>query len=244
LEINGVHIMDNRNLNQTFKELSTPLIADACVRLGLALRAASSGIKPVSDKGGHVAGRVLPVQHHGSVDVFLEAMTDVQKGDVLVIDNGGRKDEGCIGDLTVLEVQACGLAAIVLWGCHRDTSELKNIRFPVFSYGSYPVGPTRLDPRPADALDFALFGNFRVTKTDIIFADDDGVIFVPDENADEVISIARTILETERRQAKDIKSGNKLRDQLRFEKYLRKRRSDPSYTFRRHLREIGGAIEE
>jgi 4-hydroxy-4-methyl-2-oxoglutarate aldolase len=236
--------MDNQDLNKAFKELSTPLIADACVRLGLALRAASSGIEPVSADGVHAAGRALPVQHFGSVDIIMEAMTDARKGDVLVIDNGGRKDEACIGDLTVLEAQACGLAAIVVWGCHRDTEELRNIRFPVFSCGTYPLGPTRLDPRSADALHFAHFGDFQVTKTDIVFADHDGVFFAPGENADEVISVARAVQKTERRQAKEIQSGNKLRDQLRFEKYLRKRKSDPSYTFRRHLREIGGAIEE
>ncbi len=240
----GDHIMDNQDLNEAFKGLSTPLIADACVRLGLALRAAPSDIKLVSAGQGHIAGRALPVQHYGSVDVILEAMTDAQKGDILVIDNGGREDEACIGDLTVLEAQVCGLAAIVVWGYHRDTEELKSIRLPVFSYGSYPVGPTRLDPQSADVLDRARFGDYEVSKTDIVFADDDGVFIVPGENADEVISIARKIQETERRQAKEIKAGNKLRDQLRFEKYLRKRQSDPSYTFRRHLREIGGAVEE
>ena len=35
-----------------------------------------------------------------------------------------------------------------------------------------------------------------------------------------------------------------LRDQLQFSSYRAKRASDPSYTFRAHLREIGGAIEE
>ncbi len=71
--------------------------------------------------GSRIAGRVLPARHYGSVDIFLEAMETAGKGDVLVIDNHGRRDEACIGDLTVLEAQAAGLSGIVVWGFHRDT---------------------------------------------------------------------------------------------------------------------------
>lgn len=94
--------IDNHHLNNAFSELSTPLIADACLRLGIPIRVAPPGIH-VLPEGSHIAGRVLPVRHYGSVDVFLEAMMLAQPGDVLVIDNGGRMNEGCIGDLTVLE---------------------------------------------------------------------------------------------------------------------------------------------
>jgi hypothetical protein len=31
---------------------------------------------------------------------------------------------------------------------------------------------------------------------------------------------------------------------MKFEEYLKKHRTNPPYTFRKHLREIGGAIEE
>jgi len=41
-----------------------------------------------------------------------------------------------------------------------------------------------------------------------------------------------------------VKSGNTLREQLRFKEYLAKRESDPSYTLRKHLRILGRAIEE
>lgn len=57
----------------------------------------------------------MPARHHGSVDVFLEALRRAEQGDVLVIDNGGRSDEACIGDLAVLEAEAAGLAGLVAW---------------------------------------------------------------------------------------------------------------------------------
>ena len=107
--------MNNQQLNEKFSELTTPLIADACLRLKLPLRLAPSGIRPLTLEF-HIAGRVLPVRHYGSVDIFLEALGTAQQGDILVIDNEGRMDEGCIGDLTTLEAQACGLAGIIVWG--------------------------------------------------------------------------------------------------------------------------------
>src|ERR1700732_5437439 len=111
---------DNHWLGQKFADLSTPLIADAALRLRLPLRIAPSGIEPIL-AGSRLAGYALPVKHFGSVDVFLEAMAAANPGDILVIDNNGRMDEGCIGDLTVLEAQASGLGGIVGWGTHRDT---------------------------------------------------------------------------------------------------------------------------
>jgi len=228
---------------EAFAELSTPLLADACVRLDVPLLVAPQGIRPLK-AGTSVAGRALPVVHYGSVDIFLEAMHSAEEGDVLVIDNQGRTDEGCVGDLTALEAEASGLAGIVVWGCHRDSAELAAIGFPIFSYGVYPVGPTRLDPREPHALERACFGNSRVGREHFVFADDDGVLFVPQARLEEVLSTARSIRETERRQATAISEGRTLREQLRFAEYMANRTADPSYTFRAHLRKIGGAIEE
>src|SRR5580658_6638196 len=104
------------------------------------------------------AGRALPVRHVGSVDVFLEALGHSRPGDVLVIDNGGRLDEACVGDLVTLEVQKAGLNGIVVWGLHRDTDELLTIDLPVFSLGRSPAGPQRLDARSADSLNTARVG--------------------------------------------------------------------------------------
>jgi hypothetical protein len=59
-----------------------------------------------------------------------------------------------------------------------------------------------------------------------------------------VLATAHHIWQTEREQARRIRAGETLRQQTAFDDYLVRRAADPSYTFRRHLRRIGGAIEE
>jgi 4-hydroxy-4-methyl-2-oxoglutarate aldolase len=228
---------------EDFADLTTALVADACIRRGVPLRAAPAGIAAVVG-GRQIAGRALPARHYGSVDVFMEALSHASQGDVLVVDNGGRTDEACVGDLVVLEAQTAGVAGLVVWGLHRDTPELAEIGLPVFSYGNCPAGPVRLDEQEPDALASARFGSCTVTAEDIVLGDDDGVLFVAADKAAEVLAVARQISQTEREQARRIQAGQTLRQQTSFEDYLARRAAEPSYTFRQHLRQIGGAIEE
>ncbi|KAA2253005.1 RraA family protein [Solihabitans fulvus] len=235
--------METEDLRQRFASLTTAHLADACIRAGLPVRCAPSGLRAVS-AGDRVVGRVCPARHVGSVDIFLEAYEGAAPGDVLVVDNDGRVDEACVGDLAVLEARNAGLSGVVIWGLHRDTADIRAIGLPVFSLGALPTGPLRLDPRKDDALTAAVVGDWTVGPDDLVLGDEDGVLFVPASRAGDLFALAETIRDTERRQADQIRDGVSLRSQVRFGEYLANRRVTPSLTFRDHLRAVGGAIEE
>lgn len=231
-----------RGMLDRFATLTTPHLADACLRVGIPVRCAPSGLRPL-EAGMRVAGPVLPAVHAGSVDVFLEAVSAARPGDVLVADNGGRLDEACIGDLAALDAAAGGIGGIVIWGLHRDSADIAQLGLSLFSLGALPTGPQRLDPRAPDALTAARVGPWRVTRADAVFGDEDGVLFVPLDRVDQVFEVAAGIAATEGRQADLIRGGTSLRQQVRFGDYLAARAADPTLTFRDHLRNVGGEIE-
>ena len=235
--------MDYQELRRRFATLTTAHLADACIRARIPVRCAPALLRAVVP-GSRVAGRASPARHVGSVDIFLEALEGAAPGDVLVVDNGGRLDESCVGDLVVLEVQAADLEGIVIWGLHRDTADIRAIGLPVFSMGAIPTGPQRLDVRPQDALESATVGDWTVGREDLVLGDDDGVLFVPATRAGDILTLAETIRDTERHQADRIRAGISLRSQVQFDTYLAQRQQTSSVNFRDHLRAVGGAIEQ
>ncbi len=221
--------------------LPTAAIADAAVRLGIPVATAPAALRPLLP-GRILSGPAMPVTHLGSVDVILETIDDSPAGGVLVVDNGGREDEACVGDLIVLEAKLAGLAGVVVWGRHRDTAQLLQIGLPVHSLGAYPYGPRRVPPA-GRRMASAFLDGAPVTEADEIVADDDGVLVVGPERREELYETARGILATETAQAERMRTGTDLRTQLDFAGYRRKQEADPGMTLRRHLQDTGSAIE-
>ena len=83
-----------------------------------------------------------------------------------------------------------------------------------------------------------------MSPADLVLGDDDGVLFLPSPQAEEIFTLAATIRDTERHQAEPIRAGTSLRTQVQFRAYLAKRENTPSLSFREHLRTVGGAIEQ
>ncbi|WP_052663777.1 hypothetical protein [Psychromicrobium lacuslunae] len=110
--------------------------------------------------------------------------------------------------------------------------------------GGFSAGPLSARPRPDAALRVAQVAEWKITRQDLVFADDDGAIFIPISAAATVFDAAEKIRDTERAQAELIRQGHSLRSQVGFSEYLTARASRPELTFREHLRSVGGAIEQ
>lgn len=226
-----------------FDDLSTAILNDACLRLGVAYGLAPPGIASIVP-GSRVAGRVLPVRHTGQAEIFFEAIEAARPGDVMVIDNDGRLDEGCIGDLVAVEARAAGIEGFVIWGSYRDKVELRALGVPVFAYGTFPRGPVEGRTVPTDRLERAHLGSITTERGDLVFADDDGALFVAESDFANVVRVAQQIRARERQQCDLVARGTTLRAQFAFAEFLERRAKDHSYTFSQHVRETGGAFGE
>ncbi len=88
--------MDATGMSELFQGLTTPHVADACVRTGVEVRCAPCDLRALCPSNWGV-GRVRPARHYGSVDIFLEVLENASPGEVLVIDNSGRRGGSSIG---------------------------------------------------------------------------------------------------------------------------------------------------
>lgn len=225
----------------TLDPAPTAALADACVRLGLPLRLGPASLRPLAPHA-PIAGPATPVTHAGSVDVFLEAIDDAPPGAVLVVDNGGRDDEACVGDLVALEAREAGFAGLIVWGRHRDTAQIVELGIPLHSRGALPPGPRRVPPA-GRSMRTAWLDGVEVTAEDVIAADDDGVLVIAAAQWERVAESARQIQTVELAQAERMRGGESLRAQLDFATYRARQSADPELSLRRYLAERGGAIE-
>ena len=175
---------------------------------------------------------------------FSKRSPQRSKGDVLVIDNGGRHDEGCIGDLVVGEAFMSGIAGTICWGTHRDTGAILAFGAQVWSLGTCPNGPLELRRRHArrsrPQTSARSPSRWRTTCSPTRTASSS----LRRRISIAIVETARDIAAREGAQAARLLKGELLRTQLDLDTYVAKRNSDPNYTFRDHLKTFGGAIED
>jgi 4-hydroxy-4-methyl-2-oxoglutarate aldolase len=117
----------------------------------------------------------------------------IQPGHVLVTDTGGSGEVGFWGSNNSLGVMARGAVGIVTDGYCRDTAEVARQRTPICARA---IGRTII-PGRIEAIEVQTTigcGGVQVRPEDIIGCDDDGVVAVPLEVAQEVAIHARAVL--------------------------------------------------
>jgi 4-hydroxy-4-methyl-2-oxoglutarate aldolase len=137
------------------------------------------------------------------------AMAMARPGDVLVIDGKADRSAALMGAIMLTACRRLGFAGVVLDASHRDTEELLELGFPVWSVGPNPNGPTKNVPgrinHPVSC------GGVTVNPGDLIVADADGVVVVEKEKAAALLPLAGKKVADERKRIADITGGGAIR---------------------------------
>jgi len=134
----------------------------------------------------------------------VEAIDVAQAGDVIVIDAGGRPP-AIWGELATESAKNAGVAGLVVDGAVRDTADIRELGFPVWSTW---VTSHAGDPHGLGEINvpIAISGQ-HICPGDWIVADDDGVMVLPKERAVEMANRAADVLEAENRIRQEIRDG-------------------------------------
>lgn len=165
------------------RSLGAATIHEAAGRIG----ALPSAIKPVSSDM-RVAGPAFTVHVPAGDNLWIHrAIYQARPGDVLVIYTNGGLEYGYWGDILTSAAIARGLAGLVIDGGVRDTREISEMGFPVFSNGVCIRGTIKDYNGRSWIREPVKIGDVIVKDRDLIVGDRDGVVAIPSNIVDEAI---------------------------------------------------------
>lgn len=174
--------------------------------------AMDSAIKPLTP-GLRLAGAAYTVRCAPNDNLAVHrALEQAPAGSVLVIDTAQGQEGTYCGEIMVLAARARGIAGIVLDAHVRDSSEIREMGYPVFCRGAAIRGAHKNE---AGALQVPIVcGNVHISPGDIIVGDDDGAIVIPSMEASAVLDAARERDEWERFMMRGVSEGRTTLDLL------------------------------
>ena len=178
----------------------------------IAGRAVTMKIKP--------AGLQQPTQHLGTAPI--EA---AQPGDIIVVDNGGKLEFSCWGGLLALSAKLKGVSGVVIDGASRDIDEARDLEFPVYARGVVPMTARGRVMQESYNQEIQ-FAGVQCHPGDLVLADGSGVIIIPKEKENEVVTAAEEIYAKEQEMAAGIRkgySGLEMLEKLGYEQMLNKK---------------------
>ena len=176
------------------RELYTPVVGDILDTMGLYHQFLPQAVRPL-DNSMKVAGFAMPVlmidvygEQEKPFGLLTEALDDLQENEVYIA-NGGTMRCAYWGELLTATARTRKAVGAVVNGWHRDTPQVLEQNWPVFSRGCY-AQDSSVRTQVVNYRCPIEIGEVWVNPGDLVFGDVDGVIIVPKEHIEYVIEKA------------------------------------------------------
>lgn len=201
---------DHELLEIMRRELFTSVLSDALDANGYLNQMLPPQVRPMRT-GMKAIGRAMPVLETDSLDdqspfgVLLNALDDLAR-DEIYIASGASAAYAMWGELMTTAARRRGAAGAVLNGYVRDMAGIEALNFPVFAWGSY-AADQKMRGRALAYRVPIIIGGVTVHPGDVVCADEDGVIVVPQAIEKQVIADALSKARAEKTLRHDLEAG-------------------------------------
>jgi len=154
-------------------------------------------IKSIYHPSKRIAGPAWTIQQSpGDELLVLKAIEVARSGDIIVI-TGSEHSRFCVwGGIMSLMAKTRGIGGLVTDGLVRDVDQIMETGFPIHARGATPLAPTMNVP-PGDMNYPIRVGEAEVCPGDVIVADGDGVVAVPQSEISKVCQAVQVQIERE-----------------------------------------------
>ena len=171
--------------NAEFQYLSPTTLADVLTRN----RVMDFGIRPLWGGMPRIAGPAYPVRCAPGDNLMLHAaIYRAPAGSVIVV-QAGDLDYAVAGGNVCAVAQRRGIAGFVVDGLIRDVAEARANGFPVFARGVIPFPGGKEVVLPLNTP--VVCGGVTVAPGDIVVADEEGIVVVPQAQVEAVLARAQ-----------------------------------------------------